>query len=79
MIPTPTEEIRAIKRELAARFDFDLHRIFEDLRRREKESGRVYITLPSRPPRQQPATNRALPTTGPSMTSDSQQANPVAR
>ena len=44
MIPmSPTDEIRAIRRELAARFDNDLHRIFEDIQRQQRESGRVYI------------------------------------
>lgn len=42
----PTEEIRAIKRKLAAEFDFDVHRIAEDLRRRQAVSGRTYVTRP---------------------------------
>lgn len=53
MIPDPTEEIRAVKRALAAKFDNDLHRIAEDIRQRQRESGRVFITLPKRPPQQQ--------------------------
>ena len=53
---TPTEEIRAIRHELAARFDNDLDRIVADLRRQQQESGREYITLPKRPPRHQHTT-----------------------
>lgn len=46
MIPMPnpiTTEIRAIRHRLAAEFDNDLDRIFADLQRKEKESGRVVI------------------------------------
>jgi len=43
------EEIRAIRHKLAAKFDNNLDRILADLRRREKESGRNYVTLPKRP------------------------------
>lgn len=49
MTTSPTDEIRAIRHELAARFDNDLDRIVADLRRRQEESGREYITLPKRP------------------------------
>lgn len=49
-MPTPTEEIRAIRRELAARFDNDVHRIADETRRRQRESGRQYISLPRRLP-----------------------------
>ena len=48
MIPDPTEEIKAIRHRLGAEFDYDLDRIFADIQRRQKESGRTYI---SRPPR----------------------------
>jgi hypothetical protein len=54
---TPTEEIRAIRHKLAAQFDNDLDRIVADLQRQQRESGRKYITLPKRTPRQQPTTN----------------------
>ena len=57
---SPTDEIRAIRRELAARFDHDLNRIVADLRRQQRESGRVYMTLPKRPPRNQVAMKQAL-------------------
>jgi hypothetical protein len=64
MIPTPTEEIRAIRRELAARFDNDVHRIAEETRRRQRESGRTYISLPKRPPQPRSTTNQALDASG---------------
>lgn len=57
---TPTEEIRAIRHELAARFDNNLHRIVADLQRQQRESGREYLVLPRRPPRvtEQPVASR---------------------
>ena len=48
--PDPTEEIRQIKRQLAAEFDNDLHRIAEETRRRQHASGRKVVTLPPRKP-----------------------------
>lgn len=38
-----TEEIREIRHRLAAEFGNDLDRIFADLQRKERESGRVVI------------------------------------
>lgn len=46
----PTDEIREIKRQLAAEFDFDIKRIAEETRRRQKESERKFVTLPPRRP-----------------------------
>ena len=48
MIPDPNDEILAIKRRLAAKFDNDVHRIAEDTRRRQNESGHLVISLPPR-------------------------------
>jgi hypothetical protein len=77
MIDDPiTEEIRRIRHELAAKFDNDIDRIAEDLRRRQRESGRVYVTLPPRRPRQQPTTSNVLPVSSATTTPDSQPANP---
>jgi hypothetical protein len=42
------EEIRAIRRELAAKFDNDLSAIMADIRRREAADGRTYVSLPRR-------------------------------
>ncbi len=46
MIPNPTDEIRAIKRKLAAACGNDIHRIAEDARRRQRESGRQSVEVP---------------------------------
>lgn len=46
------EEVRRARDEHAARFDYDLQRIFADLRKQEKRSGREYVMLlPKRPAR----------------------------
>ncbi len=50
MIPDPTDEIRAIRRKLAAKFDNDVKRIGADIRRQQRESGRKFVTLPKRAP-----------------------------
>lgn len=42
-----TDEIRAIRHELAGRFHNDLDRIIADLQKQQRESGRQYIQLPS--------------------------------
>ena len=62
-MPTPTDEIRRIRRELAERFDNDVHRIGEETRRRQQESGRRFITLPRRLPRNHAAANQSLHST----------------
>lgn len=46
-----TEEIRELRHQLAERFDNDIDRIGEDLRRREAESGRRIVRRPKRAPR----------------------------
>ena len=51
MVPTPTDEVRAIRCELAARSGDDIHRIAEETRRRQLASGNTYLSLPARPPR----------------------------
>ncbi|MEA2602817.1 MAG: hypothetical protein QOF89_3809 [Acidobacteriota bacterium] len=40
------EEIRRIREEHAAEFDYDLRKICEDLKRRERESGLKFVSLP---------------------------------
>jgi hypothetical protein len=47
-IPDPTDEIKAIRHQLGAAFDYDLDRIVADIQRRQAESGRNYITMPPR-------------------------------
>jgi hypothetical protein len=48
MIPDPNDEILAIKRRLASQFDNDVHRIAEDIRKRQGETGHEVISLPPR-------------------------------
>lgn len=38
------EEVRRIREAHAAQFDYDLARIFEDLQRSERESGRQVVS-----------------------------------
>ena len=40
------EEVRKAREEHAKRFNFDLHAICEDLRKKEKESGHPVVSLP---------------------------------
>jgi len=54
-----TEEIRSIRRELAAQFDNDVSRILADVRQREASDERNYVTLPKRPAGPQMAEQRA--------------------
>ncbi len=72
-----TEEIRAIRHELAARFDNDLDRIVDDLRRQQHESGRAYLRLPKRPPRLDRTTNNAVHPSGGGTVTDSGQSTPA--
>jgi hypothetical protein len=55
-----TDEIRAIRHDLAAKFNNDLDRIVADLRRQQLESGREYIRLPKRSVRPDNAANQAV-------------------
>jgi hypothetical protein len=41
-------EIRAVREEHAARFGYDVQAIFDDIRAREKASGRTYVQYPAR-------------------------------
>ncbi|MHC5016906.1 MAG: hypothetical protein ACYTGM_20830 [Planctomycetota bacterium] len=42
------EEVRKVRQEYAARFNYDLKAIAEDLRRRQAESGRDIVAFPPR-------------------------------
>jgi hypothetical protein len=42
------EEIRKIREEYDSQFDYDIARIFQDIRERERTSGREYVSLPPR-------------------------------
>ncbi len=50
MIPDPTAEIKRIRHQLGADANFDLGRIFADLRRQQENSHRKYVRLPHRKP-----------------------------
>ena len=41
-------ELRAIRQEYAARFNYDVDAMFRDIRARQEASGREYVRLPSR-------------------------------
>ena len=43
-------EVRAIRDEYAARFDYDVGRMFQDLRDRQNASDRRYVCYPARRP-----------------------------
>ncbi|HSG41217.1 MAG TPA: hypothetical protein VLE27_16375 [Thermoanaerobaculia bacterium] len=40
------EEVRKVREEHAARFDYDLEKIFKDLKERESKSGHKVVSLP---------------------------------
>ena len=54
------EETRKVRAAHAAAFDYDLKRIFADLRKHQDESGRQVVTLPAKapPPARRAATGR---------------------
>lgn len=65
MIRDPTDEIKSIRRQLAAKFDNDVRRIGADIRRFQRESGRTYVTLPRREPAlAHAANNKAIQRSG---------------
>ena len=41
-------EIRAVRDEHAARFDYDVQAIFDDILASQKASGRTYVRYPAR-------------------------------
>jgi len=43
-------EVRAIRDEYAARFDYDVGRMFRDLQAKQNASNRKYVCYPARPP-----------------------------
>ncbi len=54
-------EICRIREEHAARFNYDLWAIYEDLKEQERKSGRKFVSYPPRriPPQGQPANEPA--------------------
>ncbi len=43
------DEVRAVRDAHAARFDYDLDKIFADIKARQQASGREYVKYPPRP------------------------------
>jgi hypothetical protein len=43
-------EVRRIREQYAARFDYDLEAIFRDLKEQEEKSGRTFVTYSPRRP-----------------------------
>lgn len=44
------EEVRKVREEHAAKFDYDLERILKDLKEQEQESGLKVVSLPPKRP-----------------------------
>jgi hypothetical protein len=42
------EEVRRARDAYAAKFNYDLDAIFQDLKRQERESGRIFVSFPPR-------------------------------
>ena len=59
------DEVRRIKDELAARFNYDLKAIYEHLKQREKEreekTGRKFVSYPPRRVEPSPTPQASLP------------------
>lgn len=53
------EEVRETRRKHAKRFNFDVHAICEDLRKKEKACGHPVKSLPPKILQADPATNNA--------------------
>ena len=49
MIDPIVEEVRKARRKHAERFNFDLHAICVDLKKKEKTCGHIIKSLPSKP------------------------------
>jgi hypothetical protein len=64
MIPDPTDEIRAIKRKLAAECGNDIRRIAEESRRRQRESRRPSVSVPQPQLTAEDMTNNAFNRSG---------------
>jgi hypothetical protein len=59
-----TEEIREVRRRLAAALGNDVYRIGAEIRKRQAESGRRVVRLPKRPPDAINTTNLMPPSGG---------------
>ena len=52
------EEVRRIRTEHAAKFGFDIDRIFADIKQREQASGARVVSFPPRPAEPHPTSKR---------------------
>jgi hypothetical protein len=68
------DEVRRVRDAHAARFNYDLHAIFQDIKEREKKSGLRFIQGVAR----QPMTNQALQPTGAAISVSPDSALPEA-
>ena len=50
------EEVRKAREEYAAKFNHDIDAIYKDIKRREAESGREFVSFPPRKPKMSRAT-----------------------
>ncbi len=75
MVPDPTAEIKRIRHQLGAEMDFDVDRIFAELRRRQESSGRTYVRRPAR----KPMANHAMQRSGGGDVSGNGESTPAAR
>ena len=75
MIPDPTAEIKRIRHQLGADMDFDLDRIFAQLRHRQQDSGQTYVRRPAR----KPMANHAMQQSGGGDVSDNDESSPADR
>ena len=74
---TPTEDIRAARHKLAARFGNNLEQIVADLQRQQVESDAEFITLPSCAPKY--TTIKPMHPSGGSTVSENSETSPAAR
>ncbi len=44
------QEIRKVREDHAARFNFDIQAIVADLKKQQEDGGAIYLTLPSKKP-----------------------------
>jgi len=74
MIPDPTAEIKRIRHQLGADMNFDLDRIFAQLKRRQETSGRTYVRRPAR----KPMANHAMQRSGDGNVPGNGESSPAA-
>ena len=75
MVPDPTAEIKRIRHQLGAEMDFDVDRIFAELRRRQESARRTFVLRPAR----KPMANHAMQRSGGGDVSGNGESTPAAR